>query len=213
MWQLSTCNLHCIYNYLHSIYIVLSVVLMAKNTHMKNLRETILTHWTKSSMAEVFQEWECAINQFSGSVVSDSLRPHELQHARPPCPSPTPGVHPNPCPLSRWCHPTISSSVIFFTQSFSSCPQSFPASGNEKFKMSHFFASGGQSIGVSASALVLPMNTQDWWSIRLGRNQSHLSVPWTYQASYSLLQNSTWLSLSHFIVAYAQMLLNQRGLP
>ena len=94
--------------------------------------------------------------QFSRSVVSDSLQPHELQHPRPPCPSLTPGVHPNPCPLSQWCHPTISSSVV----PFSSCPQSFPASGS--FQMSQHFASGGQSIGVSGSASVLPMNTQDW---------------------------------------------------
>ena len=94
--------------------------------------------------------------QFSHSVVSDSLRPHESQHARPPCPSPTPGVHPNPCPLSQWCYPTISSSVI----PFSSCSQSFPASGS--FQMSQLFASGGQSIGVSASTSVLPMNSQDW---------------------------------------------------
>ena len=81
---------------------------------------------------------------------------HELQHARPPCPSPTPGVHTNPCPLSWWYHLTILSSVI----PFSSCPQSFPASGS--FQMSQLFASGGQSIGVSASTSVLPMNTQDW---------------------------------------------------
>ena len=94
--------------------------------------------------------------QFSRSAVSDSLRPHELQHARPPYPSPTPGVHPNPCPLSRWCHPAISSSAV----PFSSCPQSLPASGS--FQMSQLFASGGQSIGVSASVSVLPMNTQDW---------------------------------------------------
>ena len=94
--------------------------------------------------------------QFSRSVVSDSLRPHELQHARPRCPSPTPRVHPNSCPLSWWCHPTISSSVV----PFSSRLQSFPASGS--FQMSQLFASGGQSIGVSASASVLPMNTQDW---------------------------------------------------
>ena len=92
--------------------------------------------------------------QFSRSVMSDSLRPCEMQHTRPPCPSPTPGVHPNPCPWSRWCHPTISSSVIPF-----SCPQSFPASGS--FPMSQLFASGGQSTGVSASTSVLPMNTQD----------------------------------------------------
>ena len=94
--------------------------------------------------------------QFSCSVVSDSLQPHGLQQARPPCPSPTPGVHPNPCPLSWWCHPTISSSVI----TFSSHLQSFPASGS--FQMSQFFTSGGQSIGVSTSASVLPMNIQDW---------------------------------------------------
>ena len=94
--------------------------------------------------------------QFSRSVVFDSLWFHESEHARPPCPSPTPGVHPNPCPLSRWCHPTISSSVV----PFSSCPQIFPASGS--FPMSQLFASGGQSIGVSASPSVLPMNTQDW---------------------------------------------------
>ena len=94
--------------------------------------------------------------QFSRSVVSDSFRPHELQHARPPCASPTPRVHPNPCPLSRWCHLTISFSVI----PFSSCLQSFPESGS--FQMSQLFAPGGQSIGVSASASVLPVNTQDW---------------------------------------------------
>ena len=94
--------------------------------------------------------------QFSHLVVSDSLRPHELQHARPPCPSPTPGVHPNPCPFCWWCHPTISFSVV----PFSSCPQSFPASGS--FQMSQLSTSGSQSIGVSASTSVPPMNTQDW---------------------------------------------------
>ena len=94
--------------------------------------------------------------QFSRSVVSDSLRPHESQHARPPCPSPTPGVHPNSCASSRWCHPAISSSVI----PFSSYLQSLPASGS--FPMSQLFTWGGQRIGVSASVSVLPMNTQDW---------------------------------------------------
>ena len=96
--------------------------------------------------------------QFS-SVAQSCLtlcNPHELQHSRPACRSPTPRVYSNPCPLSRWCHPTISSSVI----PFSSCPQSLPASGS--FQMSQLFAWGGQSTGVSASPSVLPMNTQDW---------------------------------------------------
>ena len=98
--------------------------------------------------------------QFSHSVVSDSLRLHGLQHARPPCPSPTPGLYPNSCPLSQWCHSAISSTVV----PFSSCPQSFPASGS--FQTSQLFVSGGQSIGVSALALVLSMNTQDWSPLR-----------------------------------------------
>ena len=95
----------------------------------------------------------CSV-QFSRSVVSDSLQPHESQHARPPCPSPTPGVHSDSCPSSQWCHPTISSSVV----PFSSCPQSLPAS--ESFPMSQLFAWGGQSTGVLAS--VLPKNTHGW---------------------------------------------------
>ena len=94
--------------------------------------------------------------QFSRSVVSDSLRPHGLQHARPPCPAPTSGVHPNSRPLSQWCHPAISSPVVLF----SSCPHSLPAS--RSFPMSQLFPSGGQSTGVSTSASVLPMNTLDW---------------------------------------------------
>ena len=94
--------------------------------------------------------------QFSHSVVSDFLWPHELQHGRPPCPSPTPGVHSNSCPSSPWCHPAILSSVV----PFSSCPQSLPAS--ESFPMSQHFAWSGQSSGVSALASVLPINTQDW---------------------------------------------------
>ena len=96
---------------------------------------------------------------FSHSVVSDSLQPHELQHAKPPYPSPTPRVHSNSCPLSWWCHPTISSSIV----PFSSLLQSFPASGS--FQMSQFFTSGGQSIGISASTSVLPMNIQDWFPL------------------------------------------------
>ena len=97
------------------------------------------------------------IIQFSSVTQScPTLPPHGLQHARPPCPSPTPGVHANSCPSSRWCHPTISSSVV----PFSSCPQSLPASGS--FPASQLFTSGAQSIRVSASASVLPMNIQDW---------------------------------------------------
>ena len=94
--------------------------------------------------------------QFSCSVVSDSLRPHELQHVRPPCPSSTPWVHPNSCPSSQWCHPAISFSVVPFSSSLQSLPVS------ENFPMSQLFASGGQSIGVSALALVFPKNTQGW---------------------------------------------------
>ena len=99
--------------------------------------------------------------QFSSVTQSclDSLQPRELQHTRRPCPSPTPEAYSNPCPSSRWCHPTISSSII----PFSSCLQSSLASGS--FQMSQFFASGGQSIGVSASASVLPMNIQDWFPL------------------------------------------------
>ena len=97
----------------------------------------------------------CSV-QFSHSVVSNYLQPYESQHARPPCPSPIPGVHPNSCPLSQWCRPTISSSVV----PFSSCSQSLPASGS--FPMSQLFASSGQRTRVSASASVLPMNTQAW---------------------------------------------------
>ena len=106
----------------------------------------------KSSLSIFFFQF---LIQFSCSLVSDSLRPHGLQHARLPCPLPTSGVYSNSCPLSRWCHPTISSSVVPF-----SCLQSFPASGS--FQISQFFASGGQSIRVSASSSVLLMYIQDW---------------------------------------------------
>ena len=107
--------------------------------------------------------------------MSDSLRPHEPQHSRPPCPSPTPRVYLNSCPSSQWCHPTISSSVV----PFSSHPQSFPALGS--FQMSQLFAWGGQSTGVSASASVLPMNTQDWsplgWTGWISLQSKGLSTP------------------------------------
>ena len=118
--------------------------------------------WPPDSIFVCLQVWLIHYNfnlssvQFSCSVVSNSLQPHELQHARPPCTSPTLRVHPHPCPSSSWCHPAILFSVV----PFSSCPQSFPAS--QSFPMSQLFASGGQSIGDSASTSVLPMNTQDW---------------------------------------------------
>ena len=107
----------------------------------------------------VYDQTSISSVRFTGSVLSDSLRPRGLQHARPPSPSPTPGVYSNSCPLSQWCHPTISSSVI----PFSSRLKSFPASGS--FQMDQFFPSSGQSIGLSASATVLPMNTQDWFPL------------------------------------------------
>ena len=109
------------------------------------------TFW---SILLIIKGWQSI--QFNHSVMSDSLRPHGLQHARPPCTSPTPEAYSNSCLLSWWCHPTISPSVVPFFSHL----QSFSASGS--FQMSQFFASSGQSIGVSASALVLPMNIQDW---------------------------------------------------
>ena len=123
--------------------------------------------------------------QVSSSVVSDSLRPREQNHARPLCPLPTPGVHPNACPSSWWCHPIISSSVV----PFSSCHQSFIASGS--FQMSQLFASGGQSTGVSASTLVLPMNTQDWAPFK--------SLLQHHNSKSSILQHSAFfiVQLSH----------------
>ena len=118
-----------------------------------------LTILTSHDVSGILNSKVQSNSQFSRSEVSDSLRPHGLQHTRPPCPSTTPGVYSNSCPLSWWCHPTISSSV----GPFSFCLQSFPASGS--FQMSQLFASGGQSTGVSASTSVLPMNIQDWFSL------------------------------------------------
>ena len=113
-------------------------------------------YWTGLWQRTEYCVFQFSSVHFSPSVVSNSLQPHESQHARPPCPSPTPGVHSNSHPSSRWCHPAISSSVV----PFSSYPQSLPAS--EAFPMSQLLAWGGQSTGVSASASVLPVNTQDW---------------------------------------------------
>ena len=131
--------------------------------------------------------------QFSHSVVSDSLWPHGLQHARPPYPSPTPGVYSNPCPLSRWCHPTISSSVI----PFSSCPQSFPASGS--FQMSQFFSSCGQSIGFSASASVLPMTIQDRFPLGWTGWISLLSEEFSRVFSNTIVQKHQFFVLLFFV--------------
>ena len=125
---------------------------------MKTIGLSVQTGWTLDNKRTVIVE-PILFKNFQFSSVAQScptLRPHELQHARPPCPSPTTGSYPNSCPLSQWCHPTISSSVI----PFSSCPQSYPASGS--FQMSQLFVSCGQSIGVSASAWGFPMNSQDW---------------------------------------------------
>ena len=144
--------------YIHFQYLYYMFLLCNKKTHTtwimsdssfstakgNGIREANRRKYTKSSV------------QISRSVMSNSSWPHGLQDTRPPCPSPTSRACSNSCPLSQWCHPTISSSVV----PFSSCLQSFPASGS--FPTSQFFASGGQSIGVSASAPVLPMNTQDW---------------------------------------------------
>ena len=136
--------------------------------------------------------------QFSHSGVSYSLRPQESQHARPPCPSPTPGVHSNTCPSSQWCQPAISSSVV----PFSSCPQSLLAS--ESFPMSQIFAWGGQSIGVSALASVLPMKTQDWsplvWTGWISLQSKGLSSLFQHHSSKaSILQHSAFftIQLSH----------------
>ena len=147
---------------------------IAKIPFSQNLRSNCLKHPSLSV-------------QSSFSVVSDSATPYGLQHARPPCPSLTPGVYSNSCPLSQWCHPTFSSSVV----PFSSHLQSFPASGS--FQMSQFFASGCQSTGVSISASVLPMNIQDWfpfgwtgWISLLSKRLSRVFANNTVQKSTSL---------------------------
>ena len=131
---------------------------MKSNPCSLQLEKTYMQEQKHSAVVNVMSKSLSSV-QFSCSVMSDSLRPHESQHTRPPCPSPTLGVHSNSCPSSQWCHPAISSSVV----PFSSCPQFLPASGS--FPMSRLFAWGGQSIGVSALASVLPMSTHDWSSL------------------------------------------------
>ena len=142
--------------------LIINIIKETNNFTIEAWGQLVLSMWGSLSLSEI--AWEnknCYFVsdisvQFSHSVMSNSLQPHESQHARPPCPSPTPRVHSDSRPSSWWCHPAISSSVV----PFSSCPQSFPAS--ESFPMSQLFTSGGQSIGISASASVLPMNTQNW---------------------------------------------------
>ena len=140
---------------------------------------------------------------FSCSVVANSLWPHGLQHTRPPCSSPSPGACSNSCPLSQWCHPAISSSVV----PFSSCPQSLPASGS--FPMSQLFASGGQSIGVSALASVLPMNIQDWFPLGwtgliffLSKGVSRVSSNTIVQSISSSVLNFLYSATLTFIHGY-----------
>ena len=139
----------------HLVLLVLTSVILVRVLEFP----TEIFIWIFLMLKDRFSAFSCLLAvsvQFSHSVVSDSLRPHESQHARLPCLSPTPGVHSNSCPLSRWCHPAISSSVV----PSSSCPQSLPASGS--FPMSQFFTWGGQSIGVSALASFLPKKSQGW---------------------------------------------------
>ena len=149
-----------------------------------------------------------AVLSFSHKVTSDSLRPHGLQHARPPCPSPTPGAYSNSCPLSWWCHPTISASVA----PFSSCLQSFPASGS--FPMSQFFTSGGQNSGASAAASVLPMNTQGWAPLGLtGDRGDAPSHPCTRTPRDCCLQHHWALLCPIYFYAILWLVKNGRVLP
>ena len=154
-------------------YLSLDYIQSALN--VLRLLSPVILKWPGSCLRKTYSHFSSV--QFSCSVTSNSLQPHELQHARLPCLPPTPGVHSNSCPSSWWCHPAISSSVV----PFSSCPKSLPASGS--FPMSQLFAWGGQSIGVSALASVLPMNTQDWsplgwtgWTSLQSRGLSRVST-------------------------------------
>ena len=156
-------------------------------------RARVWQSWRRLSSSRARLSLCCCSVQFSLSVVSESLWPHELQHARPPCPSPTPGVHSNSCPWSWWYHLAISPSVV----PFCSCPQSLPASGS--FPMSQLFAWGGQGIGVSASASFLPKTTQDWspleWTGWISLQSKGLSRVFSTPQFKSI--NSSALSLLH----------------
>ena len=150
----------------HFAYILIGwfVILLLSEISSQILHSKLLSNvWFSNTCCDSLgccPSWFSSVQFSSVAQSCPTLRPHEPQHARPPCLSPTPGVHPNSCPLSWWCNPTISSSLV----PFSSCFQSFQASGS--FQMSQLFASGGQNIGVSASTSVLPMNTQDWFPLR-----------------------------------------------
>ena len=150
-------NLNCYILVLlwHCLIRSLPLFILTTNLLIINCTLSLISHILLDAKAGYFYFLQFSSVQFSCSVVSDSLRPHESQHSRPPCPSPTPGVHPDSHPSSQWCHPAISSSVI----PLSSCPQSLPAS--ESFPISQLFASGCQSIGVSALASFLPKESQD----------------------------------------------------
>ena len=159
---------------------------------VKRYSTSVIREMQKNTPTYTSRPWGSV--HFNRSFVSNSLPAHELQHSRHPCPSPTPRVYPNSCPLSRWCHPTISSSVVplFF------CLQSFPASGS--FQMSQLFVSGGQNIGASTSTSVLPMNTQDWsslgWTDWISLQSKGLSRVFSKGAlnfNSKLLREQTWL--------------------
>ena len=153
MYLETRCSYYCVALVFLWIWISMVIFLLSPSSDV-SLNEFLKATSVPSSLRHIL--FSCP--QFSCSVVSDSLRPHGLQRTKLPCPSPTPGACSKSCPLNQWCHSTISSSVIPF-----SSPQSFPASGS--FPMSWFFTSGGLSVRASASASVLPMNTQDWFSL------------------------------------------------
>ena len=155
--------------------LISSHLILAFTLQIPLARFSSFCHFNRSKASCGSDRFLLSSVQFSCSVMSNSLQPHELQHARPPYPSPTAGVYPNSCPLSRWCHLTISSSVT----RFSSCPQSFSASGS--FPLSWLFASGGQRTGTSVSAPVLPMNIQDWFLLGLTCLISLLSIIVSYK--------------------------------
>ena len=167
------------------------ICVISTQTPEKNMRSSpeallTLTSWCPPTTFFCVCVVRISSVQFSRSVMSNSLRPHESQHARPPCPSPTPGVHPDSCLSSQWCHPTISSSVV----PFSSCPQSLPAS--ESFPMSQLFAWGGQSTGVSASASFPPKKSQGWspsewtgWISLQSKGLSRVYLLWNLSSTHS----------------------------